>query len=196
MGPNIIGGPGGGPPPGPEQQGPTQIGGATAPQGARGGDAGGGPLAAAGGIGAAAADMFAPGSGAAVQIAMQEIQRAIKFGGQAAGIGVQGLMETFLPTGASQLANNNWITQIAGGFASAAPALPNVAGKPSTPVNPQQAAPPLPPPGVHTGTGAPPGPAGPAVNIEHYHVETSEDRAGQDIARHAMAANQIPSMGR
>jgi hypothetical protein len=46
-----------------------------------------------------AADLFAPGSGAAVQIASQEIQRAIKFGAQAAGIGVSGLMKPFCPPG-------------------------------------------------------------------------------------------------
>lgn len=91
---------------------------------------------------ATAADGFAPGSGAAVQIASQVAQRAIKLGGQLAGVGVQGLMETFLPTGASQLANNNWLTRIGGAFAGVGPQLPNLAGKPPTPVpdQPQQLA--------------------------------------------------------
>jgi hypothetical protein len=76
-----------------------------------------------------AADMFAPGSGAAVQIASQEIQRAIKFGAQATGIIAGGLMDTFLPFGGSELANNNWVTRIGGAFAGVAPQIPNIAGK-------------------------------------------------------------------
>ncbi len=57
------------------------------------------------------------------------LDRGIKYLGQDAGIGVQGLMETFLPTGGSQLAQNNWLTKIAGGLAGALPAIPNIAGK-------------------------------------------------------------------
>jgi hypothetical protein len=88
-----------------------------------------GGLNAAGG----AAGMFGGGAGgaaaaAAAQTIMKLANRAIQFGGQAAGIGVSGLMETFLPTGGSELANNNWLTRIAGGIAAAAPALPNLAG--------------------------------------------------------------------
>ena len=150
--------------------------------------AGGGLAGAATGAAAMAADMFAPGSGAAVQIASQEIQRAIKFGSQAAGIGVSGLMETFLPAGGSELANNNWLTRIGGAVSGAGAALPNLAGKAP---NPSQtvpaAAPPMPGPGQHTGSGAPPGPQT-GVHIENYNVVNSEDRAGQDLARFQMAA--------
>jgi len=125
--------------------GATQIGGAEpkAQSGASVGG-GGGLFGAAVGAGAMAADAFAPGSGAAVQIAGQEIQRAIKAGGQAAGIGVEALMETFLPTGASEIANDNWVTRIAGAFAGMGPQLPNLAGKPPSPIPQQQA--PAPPP--------------------------------------------------
>lgn len=115
--------------------GPTQIGGSE-PKSQNGASAGGGGglFGAAVGAGSMAADAFAPGSGAAVQIAGQEIQRAIKAGGQFAGIVAGGLMETFLPAGASQIANDNWITRVGGAFAGLAPQLPNMAGKAPTPV--------------------------------------------------------------
>ncbi len=132
---------GGGPGPGlpglPGTSNPTRIGGVPAPQGKGGGfgGLGGLPMAAIGSaISAAgmAGDAFAPGGGqaaaAAAQSMMQLVNRAIGFAGQAAGIGVQGLMETFLPAG-SDLANNNWITKIGGGLAGATIALPNLAGK-------------------------------------------------------------------
>lgn len=114
----------------------TQYGGAepaTAPGGGQS-PTGGGLMGLATSAAATAADAFAPGSGAAVQIASQVAQRAIKLGGQLAGVGVQGLMETFLPTGASELANNNWLTRIGGAFAGVGPQLPNLAGKAPTPV--------------------------------------------------------------
>lgn len=138
------GGPGpGGPQPGvpgpglpglPQTANPTRIGGEAAPQGKGSGGVGLGGLAMAGiqaGIGAAgmAGAPFGGQAGAAAAQAMIELaNRGIKFAGQAAGIGVQGLMETFLPAG-SELANNNWITKIAGGLAGATPMLPNIAGK-------------------------------------------------------------------
>lgn len=164
---------------------------------------GGGIIGAAIGAGQGAASAM-PGMGAAasaaLQIGVQEIQRAIEFGAQAAGIGVQGLMETFLPTGASELAQNSWFTRIAGGIAGAAPALPNLAGGlakdqlgkgaaipgvgPPTPE--QVAAQALDPNRTgHTGTGPPPGPvSNTGVNIENYNVAQTEDRAGQDLARY------------
>ncbi|WP_305366953.1 transglycosylase family protein [Mycolicibacterium grossiae] len=82
---------------------------------------GGAPMAAA----MAAANAFAPGSGAALQLA----NRAIQFGGQAAAIGVQGLMETFLPSGSPLgAAGNSWFGKLAGGLAGARPAKNNTAG--------------------------------------------------------------------
>jgi len=191
MGPNIAGGPGGGgPAPGPPQPGPTQIGGEEpkAQNGASTGG-GGGIFGAAVGAGAMAADAFAPGSGAAVQIAGQEIQRAIKAGGQAAGIGVEALMETFLPTGASEIANDNWVTRIAGSFAGMGPQLPNLAGKAPTPVPQQQA--PVPPPVFPTAPAAnQPGPKqGPQnVTLNINGVSQVDDSSAKFLAAQSSQA--------
>ncbi|EUA18479.1 phage tail tape measure protein, TP901 family [Mycobacterium xenopi 3993] len=76
-------------------------------------------------------NMLAPGAGIAAQIGIQEINRAIAYAGQVAGIGVQGLMETFLPTAGSQLAQNNWITRIVGGIAGARPSCPTLPASPA-----------------------------------------------------------------
>lgn len=134
-------GPSGGPGPGlpglPSTSNPTRIGGVGQPQGKGGGGIGPGGLLS-GAINSAisaagmAGDAFAPGGGqaaaAAAQAVMQLVNRGIQFGSQAAGIGVQGLAETFLPAG-SDLATNSWLTKIAGGIAGATPMLPNIAGK-------------------------------------------------------------------
>ncbi|MHA7703394.1 transglycosylase family protein [Mycobacterium sp. ML4] len=134
-------GPSGGPGPGlpglPSTSNPTSIGGVGQPQGKGGGGIGPGGLLS-GAINSAisaagmAGDAFAPGGGqaaaAAAQAVMQLVNRGIQFGSQAAGIGVQGLAETFLPAG-SDLATNSWLTKIAGGIAGATPMLPNIAGK-------------------------------------------------------------------
>lgn len=128
------GAPGPGLPGMPYTANPTRIGGVAPPQGKGSGGASLGGMAMAAiqaGIGAAgmAGAPFGGQAGAAAAQAMMELaNRGIKFAGQAAGIGVQGLMETFLPAG-SDLANNNWITKIAGGLAGATLALPNIAGK-------------------------------------------------------------------
>lgn len=140
------GGPGpGGPQPGgigqgmpglPNTSNPVRKGGVAPPQGKGSGGAALGGLAMgaiSSAIGAAgmAGNAFAPGGGqaaaAVAQAMMQLVNRGIQFGSQAAGIGVQGLAETFLPAG-SDLATNNWITKIAGGLAGATPNLPNLAG--------------------------------------------------------------------
>lgn len=157
--------------------GPTQIGGSE-PKSQNGASAGGGGglFGAAVGAGSMAADAFAPGSGAAVQIAGQEIQRAIKAGGQFAGIVAGGLMETFLPTGASQIANDNWITRIGGAFAGMAPQLPNLAGKPPTPIpNKVDAQSPMPLFG-DTGTPKQPGGGSPTFNLTLNSNGPIEDR--------------------
>jgi Transglycosylase-like domain/Phage-related minor tail protein/Peptidase_C39 like family len=78
---------------------------------------------AIGGIGG----MF-PGGGAVAQLAEKEANRAIQFGGQAAGILAQGALDTFIPLGGSKLASQNWGVKILGGLAGAKPALPNTAG--------------------------------------------------------------------
>jgi hypothetical protein len=118
-----------------QTQGPTQIGGRAANAGEGSGMSGGGGggggagammsgLAAGAGAGAATA-----GIGLAAQIGMQEAQRGLQYAGAVGGIIGQGLMETFLPTGASQLAQNSWLTKIAGGLMGAQPQIPNTAGK-------------------------------------------------------------------
>jgi len=84
---------------------------------------------AAAGAGAGAASL---GIGMAIQIAMQEAQRAIQYAGAVGGIATQGLIDTFLPTGGSQLAQNSWLSRIAGGLAGARPQVPNLAGKSTT----------------------------------------------------------------
>lgn len=165
------------------QQGPSQIGG-NEPKAQNGASVGGGGgvFGSLVGAGAAAADAFAPGSGAAVQVAGQEIQRAIKAGGQAAGILTEGLMETFLPTGASDIANDNWLTRIAGGFVGLGPQLPNMAGKAPTPIPQQAPAQPMPLPAAPSsgGTGQDRGPTNVVQNI--YGV-TSVDKSTADMLK-------------
>jgi hypothetical protein len=161
---------------------------------------------AASGAASMAADAYAPGSGAAVsaaiQIGVQEAQRAIEFGAQAAGIAVQGLQQTFLPSGGSELANNNWITRLVGGITGAAPAIANVAGKAAQggplgegaalpgvgPATPEQLAAQGPnPSGIqHTGEGGAPGPvSNTGVRIENYFT-TDNRAASQDFGRYAL----------
>lgn len=83
---------------------------------------------------ASALDVLAPGAGMAAQKGIQLVNRAIGFGGQLAGIGVSGLMSTFLPH-ESPLADmgNSWFGRIASGFAGARPAGKNMAGQSTLP---------------------------------------------------------------
>jgi TP901 family phage tail tape measure protein len=111
------------------KQGPSQVGGGEPKNAPGGGQSGGGLVSAATGAASMAADIVAPGSGAAVQIASQEVQRAIKFAGQATAIGIGGLLDTFIPFGGSDLAQNNWLTRGASAFAGVQPQIPNTAGK-------------------------------------------------------------------
>ena len=101
------------------------------PHGGGIGPSGGGllglPMAAAQG----AAGAFPGGAvaSAAAQIAIDEINRAIQYGGQLVGIGVQGLMETFLPN-ESALADPfaGWFGRITAAAAGVGSAAPNIAG--------------------------------------------------------------------
>ena len=88
-----------------------------------------GSISGAVSMAAPALDAMAPGAGQAAQIGVQLANRTIGYAGQAAGIGVGGLLETFLPHG-SALAdpNKSWVGRIASGVAGARPALPNAAG--------------------------------------------------------------------
>lgn len=156
----------------------TQYGGLAPPSGTGSGGIGitpGGTVDTA--INAAAA--MVPGMGQAAATGIKLANRAIQFGGQLAGIGVQGLMETFLPTGGSELAQNSWLTRIVGGLAGAAPALPNVAGgkdkEGQNPLQPNQVQQP----------GLEPTPQqAPNINVQYDSHGQTEDRAGADLAYH------------
>jgi hypothetical protein len=92
---------------------------------------GGGLIGGAESAAASMGGMF-PGGGAAAagaQIGIDEINRAIQFGGQLIGIGVNGLMETFLPN-ESPLADigGSWLGRIGGAIAGVSAAAPNLAG--------------------------------------------------------------------
>lgn len=146
--------------------------------------------------GGMALDMMAPGAGQAAQMGAKLINRTIEYGGQAVGIGVQGAIDTFLPTGGSKLASNNWLTRIAGGIAGAGAAIPNMAGKSSQPgaeekgpVSPEQAAANQQqnPQNVNSG------------NTQNINVTADDKRTGaglgSDIAWHGAQGNAAPGMG-
>ncbi|ALA48562.1 tape measure protein [Mycobacterium phage PopTart] len=145
---------------------------------------GGGALGMAVQAGGMALDAMAPGAGQAAQTGVKLINRAIEYGGQVAAIGAQGLMETLLPTGGSDLANNNWITRIAGGIAGAAPALPNLAGQASQQrkdIDPQA-----------TGQGQTQVNQGGDTNITVNNQRATEDGTGRDIAYHLQNQYVMP----
>lgn len=135
-----------------------------------------GAMMAAGGL-----DMLAPGAGQAAQTGMKLANRAIQFGSQVAGIGVSGLMETFLPSG-SPLGSigNSWFGKAAGAIASARPALPNTAAK-QAPPNPNAQGQGGGQPGTQVGTNI--------EKLEYNNHQASEDRAGADIVRNLEATN-------
>ncbi|WP_421876766.1 hypothetical protein [Mycolicibacterium wolinskyi] len=152
----------------------------------------GGLLDTAIGVGASGLDMLAPGAGQAAQTATKLINRTIQYGGQVGGILAQGALETLVPFGGSELANNNWITRIVGGLAGAAPALPNLAGKSTQAPTPEQVA------GVDPNTtqhGAGNGqPVQPGPTIQVTNQRATEDGTGRDIAWHLEQANRGPGM--
>jgi hypothetical protein len=150
-----------------------------------------------GAVGAAgpALDAMAPGAGTvaaiAAETAIKLANRAIEYGGQIAGSAAGGLIETFLPFGASELANNNWLTRLAGGVAGAAPTIPNLAGngqQQAGPVSPQQAA-------ANKGGGNKQGLGGQLTqNLNYTNVGATEDRAGADIAHHLRVSYQAAAV--
>lgn len=171
----------------PSQPG-TRIGGVTPASGSGSGGVGitpGGTIDTAIGMAASVGDMFAPGAGQAASTGIKLANRAIQFGGQAAGIGVQGAMDALLPTGGSELANKSWVTKILGGVAGAAPALPNVAGKATAPPNPNQADP--------NAQGGGQGQGG-DTHISVTNNRATEDGTGRDIAYHQQQQHQAPGM--
>jgi len=173
MGPAPLGGgvgmhgAAGGAPPGPTSMSP-------------GGSVGGGGFQGIGGLPLEAAmtataglDLLAPGASQAAQVGMKLANRAAGYAGQLAGIGVGGLLETFLPNNSSTAdPSKSWLGRIASGVAGARPALPNTAGSaPAQPPTPQQG-----------GAAA----SGPMVNIESMVNQTPD--GGQAVA------NQIGRM--
>lgn len=167
----------------------TPYGGVEPPSNPGGGGMGitpGGTLDSAISAAASAADVFAPGAGQAAQTGIKLANRAVQYGGQMAGHAVEGLMQTFLPTGGSELANNSWLTRIVGGLAGASPQIPNTAGgqggQPPGPLTPQQVtsggA-----PGVGNALGAP-------ITVNYQNNGAPEDRAGRDIAHNLGQMNQ------
>lgn len=137
-----------------------------------------------------ALDAIAPGASQAAQIGVQLTNRAAAYAGQLAGIGVGGLLETFLPHG-SPLADpgNSWLGKIASGFAGAKPALPNKAGDQSAPAGqpapaqtPEQAA------ALNQHTTQPNAPMVNVENMNNYTPDGGRTIADQ-VAWHSMVSN-------
>ena len=93
--------------------------------------------------GMAADVMGAGGAGTlGAQAAQTGIELANRFSGylgQLAGIGVSGLLETFLPNNSAAAdPSKSWFGRIASGLSGARPALPNTAGSPAPAQQPKQ----------------------------------------------------------
>lgn len=155
----------------------------------------GGTLDTALSIGSLGLDALAPGAGQAAQVGIKEGSRAIQYAGAATAIGVQGALDTFLPTGGSQLAQNSWLTRILGGLAGATPAIPGMAGGKSGqggqggdvqgPLTPQQAI------AQHLGNGT--GSPGQQNNIVINNHDSSADQTGKQVEYHVSAGYPPPA---
>lgn len=152
------------------------AGGVSPPSNPQGGQAGlsGAPMDALMGA-ASGLDALMPGAGAVAKIGIQEINRAIEFGGQVAGIGASAIGE-ILSVGDNPRGSlgASWFGKLAGGLAGARPALPNMAGQ-KPPGAPQAQ------PGQ--------GPAGQTVNntVNLTNNKASEDQNGRTVAEHVGA---------
>lgn len=152
------------------------AGGVSPPSNPQGGQAGlsGAPMDALMGA-ASGLDALMPGAGAVAKIGIQEINRAIEFGGQVAGIGASAIGE-ILSVGDNPRGSlgASWFGKLAGGLAGARPALPNMAGQ-KPPGAPQAQ------PGQ--------GPAGQTVNntVNLTNQKASEDQNGRTVAEHVGA---------
>ena len=131
----------------------------------------GGILGGAEGAAAGAADMFAPGSGAAVQIGMQEANRAIEFGVKA-GItaGIEAPLDTFwLSDSGLADPSHSWFGKLGLNLIgkTGGALQQNLAGLTQAPLTPGQ------------GQGSPLGgqqkEAGPAIHIENQHNYSDTD---------------------
>ncbi|MGV0772285.1 hypothetical protein [Mycobacterium syngnathidarum] len=138
---------------------------------------GGLPMAAVSGAATAAGGAFGGPAGAAgAEMAMKAINRTIGFAGQAAGIGVQGLGETFLPHG-SALGDlsNNLLFRVAAGFAGAKPATASTAAQQEIPGKPKD------PNSAQHGQGGSPGQGNqPLIGTMNY---TGPQSDGQKVAK-------------
>lgn len=139
-----------------------------------GGGGGGGD----GGLAGMAAGMF-PGGATAAKLAT----RAVEFGAQAVGIGVSGLMQTFLPAG-SERAMNGWAGKLAGGLSGARPSKPNIAGGQAPNVKPGQGG----------QGGGQPGTVDQSQtnNVTVNNQRATEDGTGRDVQNHLTSMHQAP----
>ncbi|WP_373167474.1 tape measure protein [Mycobacterium marinum] len=148
---------------------PTAVNAAVGAAGAAGGMAAPGAGAGAGAAGAIMA--------AAAQIGIDEINRAINFGGQAVGTLAQGFGETFIPN-ESALADfsGGWFGRIAGAVAGVNAQVPNIAGQVGQAIN-----------GATGGQGLPPGltPEQVAGNPD----QRSGDQGGQNVTNNTFTTN-------
>ena len=144
-------------------------------------------LQAAAGAGGMGANMMAPGAGAAISaaadIGIKLANRGAQFAGQAAGIGVGGIMEALLPVESSMAdPMNSWFGRIIGGMMGAAPNLPNMAGQAANaPQNGQNGQ------GQQVDNSK-------TFNLQMTSPATTEDRKGADLVRHLTAMNTGPGM--
>lgn len=130
-------------------------------------------------------DLLAPGASQAAQVGIQLTNRAIGYMGQVAGIGVGGLLDTFLPSG-SPLASigNSWVGRLASGFAGASPALPNMAGQQAPPMPGQD--------GGQQGQQAVQQQGDTNITVNNNRM--TEDGQGRDLAFHLNAMRTGPGM--
>lgn len=156
---------------------------------------------------ASAGGAMAPGAGAAgplisaaAQIGIDELNRAVQAGGQLIGIGVEGLLETFMPSGGSELADpaRSWGGKLLGAVAGVRPTAQNLAGSLTEKMNGDGGNPPLSPEqaaahqaSLNKGAAAIGQKAG-DTSITVNNSRATEDGTGRDIARHATAMNAKP----
>lgn len=136
--------------------------------------------------------VMGPGASQAAQMGIQLLNRTAGYVGQLAGIGVGGLLETFLPHGSSVAdPNKSWLGRIATGFAGAKPALPNMSGdqqsmsSPAPPQTPEEAAALQ---QQHMGSGTPPGPGIQVGAINNYTPDNWQS-FGREMQRIQLASN-------
>ncbi|MFA5608082.1 MAG: phage tail tape measure protein [Leucobacter sp.] len=164
---------------GPPQYAAPQQGGGWQPQGG-GLEVGGGLIGAAAGAASMGADMFAPGSGAAVQMGMELAKRSVSYAAEMGSHAVNGILETVLPNGGMGF-DDTIPGRMLGGFAGMTANVGNAAGETETPLQPEQG-------GGNNGQdgqGGQPAQGGPMVYIDTYNrqPEQSDVSSAKAIAR-------------